>query len=135
MLRAPSRVTIAVFVASAAFTFRAPPAGAQEAPPSRLPCENGIVRNDVDPAQARSLDAAIRASLHFARANEAAVMPYVRDHAVEMNDEVMKSHIGLYVNEFTDDLGDSGRAAVHALFTRARDAGILHRSAEPIFAT
>lgn len=94
-----------------------------------------LVRNDVDTAEARSLDAAILASLHFARTNEAAVMPYVRDHAVEMSDEVMKSHIGLYVNEFSDDLGESGRAAVHALFTRARDAGILHRSVEPVFAT
>ncbi|HEX4012943.1 MAG TPA: 1,4-dihydroxy-6-naphthoate synthase [Candidatus Cybelea sp.] len=94
-----------------------------------------LVRNDVDPERVRSLDEAIRASLNFARANEEAVMPYVREHAIEMNDEVMRSHIGLYVNEFSDDLGETGRNAVRALFMRAHEAGVLHRSVEPAFAT
>jgi 1,4-dihydroxy-6-naphthoate synthase len=93
-----------------------------------------LVRNDIDQAEAKRLDAAIRASVAFARENEAAVMPYVREHAVEMSDEVMKAHIELYVNEFTDDLGASGRAAVHALFERAHDAGILRHTIEPVFA-
>jgi len=94
-----------------------------------------LVRNDVDDAQARELNATIRRSLEHARDHEAAVMPYVREHAVEMSDEVMRAHIGLYVNEFTDDLGQIGREAVHALFARAHDAGILHRTAEPAFAS
>ena len=62
-------------------------------------------------------------------------MPYVREHAVEMSEEVLRAHIELYVNEFTDDLGKNGREAVHALFARAHDAGILHRETEPRFAT
>jgi 5,8-dihydroxy-2-naphthoate synthase len=93
-----------------------------------------LVRNDVDPAQVRALDEAIRASLSFARANEEAVMPYVREHAVEMKDEVMRSHIALYVNEFSDDLGETGRNAVRALFMRAYEDGLLNRAVEPIFA-
>jgi 1,4-dihydroxy-6-naphthoate synthase len=94
-----------------------------------------LVRNDVNAAQTSRLNEAIGQSLAFARADEAAIMPYVRAHAVEMNDDVMKAHIALYVNEFTDDLGGSGRNAVHALFARAHDAGILHRAVEPRFAT
>jgi 1,4-dihydroxy-6-naphthoate synthase len=93
-----------------------------------------LIRNDVGESETRALDAAIRRSLAFARRNEDAVMPYVREHAVEMSDEVMKSHIGLYVNEYSDDLGETGRDAVRALFTRAHDAGILGRAAEPVFA-
>jgi 1,4-dihydroxy-6-naphthoate synthase len=93
-----------------------------------------LIRNDVGDEQARTLDAAIRRSLAFARANEAMVMPYVREHAVEMRDDVMRAHIELYVNEFTDDLGKVGREAVRALFARARDAGILRREVEPCFA-
>jgi 1,4-dihydroxy-6-naphthoate synthase len=92
-----------------------------------------LVRNDVDDATARSVGNAIRKSLAFARANEAAVMPYVRAHAVEMSDDVTKQHIALYVNEFTDDLGNVGIEAAHALFARARDAGIVGRMAEPQF--
>jgi 1,4-dihydroxy-6-naphthoate synthase len=94
-----------------------------------------LVRNDIGDNEAMLLNAAIRRSLAFARENEDAVMPYVREHAVEMSDAVMKSHIELYVNEFTDDLGHDGRTAVHALFARAHDAGILHRHVEPVFAS
>ena len=94
-----------------------------------------LVRNDIGDDQAKVLNSAIRRSLAFARENEDAVMPYVREHAVEMSDEVMRSHINLYVNEFSDDLGHDGRAAVHALFARAHDARILHRQVEPVFAT
>lgn len=92
-----------------------------------------LVRNDIDEREAKSLDAAVRRSLAFARSNQAAVMPYVRAHAVEMSDDVMKSHIALYVNELSEDLGEAGREAVHALFARAHDAGILSRQAEPLF--
>jgi len=94
-----------------------------------------LVRNDVDDETARTLNTAIRSSLAFARQDEAAVMPYVREHAVEMNDDVMRAHIDLYVNEYTDDLGTQGREAVQALFSRAHDAGILPRATEAVFAT
>lgn len=93
-----------------------------------------LIRNDIADDDAGALNAAIRQSLGFARKNEAEVMPYVREHAVEMNDDVMRAHIELYVNDFTDDLGETGREAVHALFARARDAGVLHRGTEPRFA-
>jgi len=94
-----------------------------------------LVRNDIGDDEAKLLNSAIRRSLAFARENEDAVMPYVREHAVEMSDQVMRSHIKLYVNEFSDDLGREGRVAVHALFARAHDARILHRQVEPVFAT
>jgi 1,4-dihydroxy-6-naphthoate synthase len=101
-----------------------------------LPTPLGAVlaRDDVDDEAARAVNAAIRRSIAFARTNEASVMPYVREHAVEMSDEVMRAHIELYVNEYTDDLGENGRDAVHALFSRAHDAGILRREVDPRFA-
>jgi 1,4-dihydroxy-6-naphthoate synthase len=92
-----------------------------------------LVRNDVDDARAREIDDSIRQSLAFARANDAAIMPYVREHAFEMNDEVMRSHIALYVNGFTADVGKEGIEAVHALFARAHEAGIIQETTEPKF--
>jgi 1,4-dihydroxy-6-naphthoate synthase len=87
-----------------------------------------LVRNDVDRTDALAVADAIRRSLAFARANDEAVMPYVRATATEMSDDVMRWHIALYVNEFTDDLGETGVEAVHALFARARDAGICREA-------
>ena len=92
-----------------------------------------LVRNDVDDERAARIDRAIRASLRFARANEAAIMPFVREHAFEMSDEVMRKHIELYVNDYSDDVGDDGIAAVDELFARARAAGILQADAAPRF--
>jgi 1,4-dihydroxy-6-naphthoate synthase len=93
-----------------------------------------LIRNDVGDAQAREIDGAIRRSLAFARANEAAIMPYVRENAIEMSDDVMRAHIELYVNDYTEGLGETGRNAVRALFSRAHDAGILRKEVEPCFA-
>jgi len=98
-----------------------------------IPLGAVVVRNDVAPEEVRRVDEAIRRSLAFARANDAAVMPYVREHAAEMSDDVMRAHIDLYVNEFTDDLGETGRNAVRALFARAHTARILRSDAEPHF--
>jgi len=93
-----------------------------------------LVRDDIPDDRVREIDAAIRRSLAYARANDSAVMPYVREHAFEMNDDVMRAHIDLYVNAYSEDLGKEGRDAVAALFSRAHAAGILHREVQPRFA-
>ena len=98
-----------------------------------IPLGAVLVRNDVDDAAARTIDDAIRKSLAFARANDDSVMPYVREHAAEMSDDVMRAHIALYVNEFSSDIGTAGIEAAHAFFARAFDAGIVDRAVEPHF--
>jgi 1,4-dihydroxy-6-naphthoate synthase len=89
------------------------------------------VRNDIQDAGA--LSAAVRASLRYAREHEDEIMPYVREHAFEMDESVMRAHIDLYVNEFSDDVGERGIEAVHALFARGHDAGIIANASEPQF--
>ena len=61
------------------------------------------------------VEALIRESIVFARLNYEKVMPYVRHYAQEMDEKVMKSHIDLYVNDFSLDLGEKGREAVQML--------------------
>lgn len=92
-----------------------------------------LVRNDVSEERASEINAAIRASLRYSREHEAAIMPYVREHAFEMSDDVMRKHIELYVNEFSDDVGDAGTTAVAELFRRARVSGVLEADATPRF--
>jgi len=92
-----------------------------------------LVRHDVPEDEARAINDAIRRSLAFARNDEAAIMPFVREHAFEMDDEVMRKHIGLYVNEFSDDLGKDGIAAVAELFARARAAKIIPEGSQARF--
>src|SRR5579884_573957 len=99
---------------------------------TRMPIPLGaiLVRRDLDDAQAGELDDTIRRSLRYAREDERRVMPYVRQHATEMSDDVMRKHIDLYVNEYSDDVTDAGIAAVNELFRRAHEADIIPASTE-----
>jgi 1,4-dihydroxy-6-naphthoate synthase len=91
-----------------------------------------LVRRDVPDEDARAIGEAIRRSLRFAREREDEIIGYVREHAFEMDDEVMRAHIGLYVNEFSDDVGEPGIAAVEDLFARASAANLIP-GARPVF--
>lgn len=81
-----------------------------------------IARKDLDH---RKLAAWIRQSTEYAWAHPEASGAYVLEHAQEMSAEVAKAHIGLYVNEFTRNLGDSGYGAVEALLGRAAKEGLV----------
>jgi 1,4-dihydroxy-6-naphthoate synthase len=92
-----------------------------------------LVRRDLSDADARGIDEAIRRSLRFAREREPEIIDYVRAHAFEMDDDVMRAHIGLYVNEYSEDVGPAGIAAVEDLFARAATAGLIPAGTVPDF--
>lgn len=78
----------------------------------------------------RSLDLATiarwtRESVEYAWAHPEASAEYVMSHAQEMSPEVQKAHIGLYVNQYTADLGEDGYAAIRGLLDRAAAEGLV----------
>ncbi|MGF7233980.1 MAG: 1,4-dihydroxy-6-naphthoate synthase [Frankia sp.] len=79
-----------------------------------------------------ALSAAVRTSVAAAFADPAASRAYVLAHAQEMDPAVVDAHIGLYVNDFTLDLGDEGYAAVDALLGRAAAAGLVPALPAPV---
>jgi 1,4-dihydroxy-6-naphthoate synthase len=81
-----------------------------------------------------SIEAGIRESLHYANANPGEVLCYCKQHSQEMDEMVMKSHIDLYVNDFSLDLGQEGLAAVQRLFDEAEAGGIFPRFNKPLLA-
>ncbi|MER6167883.1 1,4-dihydroxy-6-naphthoate synthase [Streptomyces violaceorubidus] len=68
---------------------------------------------------------AVRGSVRAAWDDPEASRPYVMEHAQEMDPAVADQHIGLYVNEFTADLGEDGYAAIRGLLTRAAAEGLV----------
>jgi 1,4-dihydroxy-6-naphthoate synthase len=66
------------------------------------------------------LEDAIRRSVVHAFENPGDSSEYVRAHAQEMDPEVSRQHIALYVNDYSIDLGVDGQAAVEELLARAR---------------
>lgn len=67
----------------------------------------------------------IRSSLQYAWDHPADSRDYVLSHAQELSPEVAKSHIDLYVNEFSMNLGEDGYAAISALLNRAASEGLV----------
>ncbi len=84
-----------------------------------------IARRSLGEPVLRALAAAARESVRMAWEDPEASRPYVLEHAQEMDPAVADQHIGLYVNEFTADLGEDGLAAVRGLLTRAAAEGLV----------
>lgn len=78
------------------------------------------------PAAVRDeFDRAIIASLQWAEAHPEEGWDYIRAHAQEMDPQVMRSHISLYVNAFSKGLGEEGGQAVHELLRRGAAVGLF----------
>lgn len=76
----------------------------------------GIVMNrKYDLSLMRTVSDLIRKSVEYSREHYPELSGFVRDHAQEMSEEVMRQHINLYVNEYTVSLGPQGRQAVWQL--------------------
>ncbi|HEX9715533.1 MAG TPA: 1,4-dihydroxy-6-naphthoate synthase [Desulfurivibrionaceae bacterium] len=73
----------------------------------------------------QAIDRCIRASVSSAFAGPEAGMDYIRQHAQELDDKVIRDHIGLYVNQFSLDLGAEGVGAVREFLARGRQLGIF----------
>ncbi len=61
----------------------------------------------------------IRTSINYSLSHRNEAMPYIKRYASEMDEDVMLKHIGLYVNDYTTELGENGQAALDELFRRA----------------
>lgn len=82
---------------------------------SPIPLGGIVVRRNLPEAVKEAVQETVRESVLFASHNRTVPLPYIREHAQEMDEAVMYSHIDLYVNEYSIRLGDRGRAAVEAL--------------------
>jgi 1,4-dihydroxy-6-naphthoate synthase len=99
-----------------------------------IPLGGIAIRRDLDAELIRRTERALTASVDYAHAHPADVWPTIRRHAQEMEDDVMRQHIALYVNDFTRDYGAEGEAAIRHLLETAERLAIVPHSDQPIFA-
>jgi 1,4-dihydroxy-6-naphthoate synthase len=77
-----------------------------------IPLGGILVRRSFDLELSTKINRVINRSLAYANENAHALPSFVTENAQEMSEEVMRNHIGLYVNEFSLALGQKGRLAV-----------------------
>jgi len=67
----------------------------------------------------------IQASVKYAWAHPEESKEYILHHSQELSTAVTQAHIKLYVNEFTENIGEIGYEAVASLLSRASQEGLV----------
>lgn len=98
-----------------------------------IPLGGIVVKRSLGSDVAAQIDAIIKESLAYSWKQYPRLSSFITENAREMEEEVMRKHINLYVNEYTDDLGEEGRTAVKTLFDRAKHTGLISGTLPDIF--
>jgi 1,4-dihydroxy-6-naphthoate synthase len=83
---------------------------------SPIPLGGIAIKKNLDRVVAIKVQQLIKQSVQFAFSNYPLITDYVKEHSQEMSEAVMKQHIDLYVNNFSIDLGQSGKQAIQRLY-------------------
>lgn len=83
-----------------------------------IPLGGIVVSRDLSLEIQYKIDRVIMRSIKYAFDNKPYLSEYVKSNAQEISDDVIKSHINLYVNDFSLSLGDVGRKSVLKIFEK-----------------
>jgi 1,4-dihydroxy-6-naphthoate synthase len=90
-----------------------------------LPLGCFVVRKGLPDSVKADIADDLRQSLVFAKNNSHEVRPYIMQHAKEMDWKVAQKHIDLFVNEFTENLGEQGKKAIEEVLLRVEQKGLI----------
>jgi 1,4-dihydroxy-6-naphthoate synthase len=94
-----------------------------------------VIKRDIPVEIALKVNRIIRRSLEYAYRDSFDSYRFVSEHANDMDSTVMNNHIKLFVNEFTLNLGVSGKEAINEMFRIASEKGVIPSLPERIFLT
>ncbi|MBQ3655317.1 MAG: 1,4-dihydroxy-6-naphthoate synthase [Bacteroidales bacterium] len=99
----------------------------------KIPLGTIIAKRSLEKDVIEKVNRLIFKSINYAFEHRDEAMPYIRENARELSDAVTQSHINLYVNEFSKNLGSEGKNAISFLYRKAFEAGALKELPENIF--
>ncbi len=98
-----------------------------------LPLGGNAVRRDLGDELIRAVSRDLRASIVYGLAHRDEALAHAMQYARGLDEAAADRFVGMYVNEYTVDYGDTGRRAVRALLERAETAGIIPSAGEVTF--
>ena len=98
-----------------------------------LPLGGNVVRKDLGEALIAKVSRHLRASIAYALEHRAGALDHAMKYARGLDRSKADAFVGMYVNDWTLDYGDRGRAAVRLLLERGADAGIIPHRVEVEF--
>ncbi|TAN37806.1 MAG: 1,4-dihydroxy-6-naphthoate synthase [Verrucomicrobia bacterium] len=84
-----------------------------------------VARKTLGATVIADLEKLLRQAIVHSRAQPGGTMAYVRQHAQETDEKVLRQHIQMFVTDFSVDLGERGHAAIAVLERMARAAGVI----------
>jgi 1,4-dihydroxy-6-naphthoate synthase len=90
-------------------------------------------KRSIDKGILLQINQIIKSSIKFAFENPDSGYQFIRNNAQEMDPIIIKKHIGLYVNDYTIDLGEEGKNAIKDLYQIAFSKGITDSLPADIF--
>ncbi|HUS01712.1 MAG TPA: 1,4-dihydroxy-6-naphthoate synthase [Chitinophagaceae bacterium] len=82
---------------------------------SPIPLGGIVAKKNMDPDLVKKTDGLIRKSIEHSFSHYPAITDYVRQHSQEMEEDVIRKHIDLYVNDYSINLGEKGKNAIREL--------------------
>jgi 1,4-dihydroxy-6-naphthoate synthase len=98
-----------------------------------LPLGGNVVRKDLGPATMSEISRLIKASIRYGLEHRREALDYALKYARDMDVTLADKFVGMYVNDWTLDYGDRGRAAVRKLLDEGHKAGIIPSSTQVEF--
>jgi 1,4-dihydroxy-6-naphthoate synthase len=95
-----------------------------------LPLGGNVIRKDIPPDVRHDLLEITRESIDFGLAHRDEAVTHSMPYARDMNEQLASKFIGMYVNDFTRDYGESGREAIRKFLGDAHEAGYIERLTE-----
>lgn len=98
-----------------------------------IPLGGIAVKRSLPEEVKKSINEQLKRSIHSAFSSPE-VSDFVKEHAQEMEEQVMRQHIALYVNDYSKELGKEGKEAISFLIKRSTELGIISKMVtEPYF--
>jgi 1,4-dihydroxy-6-naphthoate synthase len=86
----------------------------REAAPIPLACI--VIKRSLPADVKQKVDRLIRNSVEYSFAQYPQLSPYITEHAQAMEEDVMRKHIQLYVNNYSIQLGEEGKEAIRKFY-------------------
>ena len=95
-----------------------------------LPLGGNVVRKDIPHDVQRDLLQIMAESIDYGLAHRDAGVQHSMPYARDMDATLAGNFIGMYVNDYTVDYGETGRAAIREFLQRAEERGYISRGVE-----
>lgn len=100
-----------------------------------IPLGGIIIKRSIDKLTGLQIDGLIKKSIEYSFQHYPELSDYIKIHSQEMDEDVMRKHIDLYVNDFSINQGEKGRRAIEELLTIYSKLNNVPANFEDIFIT